>query len=252
MIRTLLEHLLSRRRFWRSLPVGGASVPMLVSPSGGLKFLFKAMSAVDPQLISLVEDYVKPGDVVWDIGANLGLFSFAAAHLAGVNGHIYAFEPDVWLVDGLRQSSRRQSTASAPVTVIPAAVADHVALRTFSIAARSRASSHLAEYGASQVGGVIESQTVPAFTIDWFASRLPHPDLVKIDVEGAEREVLAGAVELFDKCRPLVICEVGVTERDWVTGFFHARNYDLYTGLVPKAERKPIEKASWSTIAIPR
>ena len=187
-----------------------------------------------------------------DIGANLGLFSFAAAHLAGQKGKVCAFEPDLWLVEGLRGSSRRQPTTSAPVEIVPVAVASENALRRFAIAERSRASNHLVGYGLSETGGAAETQTVPAFTIDWLIKTLPIPDVIKIDVEGAEQEVLAGATELFARARPMVICEVGGEARDWITEFFHSRNYVLYSGLVEKAERAPCEQASWSTLAVPR
>ncbi len=252
MLRNFLEHLTRRWRFWRKLPVGVVSVPVLVSPASGLMYLFRSMRRVDPQLIGFAEEFVRPGAVVWDIGANQGLFSFAAAHMAGPQGKVTAFEPDLWLVEGLRASARRQPSTSAPVEVVPVAVASENALRRFAIAKRSRASNHLVGYGLSETGGEAETQTVPAVTIDWLIRTLPVPDVIKIDVEGAEQEVLAGATALFAQARPMVICEVGGEARDWITEFFHSRNYILYSGLVPKAERQPCGKASWSTLAVPR
>ena len=85
------------------------------------------MATADPPLLRNVQELVRPGDVVWDIGANIGLFTFAAAALAGVGGKVVAFEPEVWLVQVLRRSSRLQAPDSAPVTIIPAAVASQVA-----------------------------------------------------------------------------------------------------------------------------
>jgi FkbM family methyltransferase len=209
------------------------------------------MREVDPELIAIAQEFVWPGAVVWDIGANLGLFSFAAAQLAGPKGKVTTFEPDIWLVEGLRQSARRQPPTSASVEVVPVAVACENGLRRFAIAERARASNHLEGYGLSETGGAAETCTVPAFTIDWLIKSLPVPDVIKIDVEGAEREVLAGAVELFAQARPMVICEVGVEARDWITEFFHSRNYILYSGLVAKNERQPCTKASWFTLAVP-
>ena len=45
----------------------------------------------------MVHEMVRPGDVVWDIGANVGLFAFAAANRAGSSGQVIAVEPDLWL-----------------------------------------------------------------------------------------------------------------------------------------------------------
>ena len=74
----------------------------MVSPSCGLRYLRWALGKVDPALFRWVEAYVKPGSVVWDVGANLGLFSFAAAARAGSDGAVVAFEPDTQLVAMIR------------------------------------------------------------------------------------------------------------------------------------------------------
>src|SRR5205085_12691372 len=50
--------------------------------------------------------------------------------------------------------------------------------------------------------------TVRCTSLDDFVSLNPLPNLIKIDVEGSESEVLKGAEELFNRCRPSVICEV--------------------------------------------
>jgi hypothetical protein len=59
---------------------------------------------VDEALLRNAIELVRPGDVVWDIGANVGLFSFAAAAPAGSAGKIVSFEADVWLAVLLRRS----------------------------------------------------------------------------------------------------------------------------------------------------
>jgi hypothetical protein len=121
MLRTLIESATRSWTFRRTMRVGGSDVPIVVSPSGGLRFLVKPLRDVDPLLVCLAERYVRPGHVVWDVGANLGLFGFPAAAIAGPDGAVWAFEPDAWLVQVLRSSARLQPPTSAPVTVVPAA-----------------------------------------------------------------------------------------------------------------------------------
>jgi hypothetical protein len=103
MLRSFLEKATRKSSFRRTLPadVGGASI--YVSGSAGLKYLFRQMESVDPALCRSAQEFVARGHVVWDIGANIGLFSFASAHLAGPDGKVFAFEPDSWLVQLLRR-----------------------------------------------------------------------------------------------------------------------------------------------------
>ena len=134
MIETLTRDWVIRRR----LSADFSSAPIHVTPSAGLRYLFRPMNSVDPTLLELAREFVTPGSVVWDIGANVGLFSFAAASMAGPEGLVVALEPDAWLVQLLRRSSLEQPAGSAAVQVIPAAVAAEVSLRTLCLATRSR------------------------------------------------------------------------------------------------------------------
>jgi FkbM family methyltransferase len=250
MLRSLLEKASRRTVFRRSLPenVGGAQI--YVSGSAGLKYLFKRMTAIDPILCQLAQEFIRPGNVVWDIGANVGLFSFAAAHLAGNAGKIFAFDADTWLVALLRRSSTIQPGTSAPVEIVPAAIASSpVELRTFNVAVRSRASNALQGYGYVNAGGVSEQQTVVCLSMDWLAERLPLPDVIKIDVEGAELEVLQGARGLLQRCNPVIICEVGSENSRQVGDFLREAGYSLFDGDT-EPPRLKLEIASWNTVAI--
>lgn len=251
MLRTVVESLTRSWRFERSLRIGSRRIPIIVSPSSGLRFLFKPLSKADPQLVKLAERYVKAGDVVWDVGGNLGLFTFPAASMAGREGAVYCFEPDAWLVQLLRRSARRQPAESAPVQVIPAAAGGETAIRAFSIARRSRAANFLDEY-RDQVhplvtGGAMETHPVIVVSLDWAAKHLRPPNVLKIDVEGAEREVLAGADALLRTARPIVLCEVFPSSTRDVTSILHAHGYRLLDG----DSGGEVREAQWSTIAIP-
>ena len=93
------------------LPKISAAFPILVTPSAGSALPgTRSMENVDPVLMGLVKDSGS-GSVVWDIGANVGLFAFAAASLAGPGGQVVAMEPDAWLVQLLRRSAKMQPAA---------------------------------------------------------------------------------------------------------------------------------------------
>lgn len=250
MLRSLLERATRRTSFRRSLPanVGGARI--YVSGSGGLKYVFRPMESVDPVLCRLAREFVQRGHVVWDVGANVGLFSFAAAHLAGKTGKIFAFDADTWLVQLLRRSASIQPSTSAPVQIVPAAVGISCDLRTFNIAVRSRASNSLQGYGHSQTGGIAEQQTVISVSIDWLSERLPAPDVIKIDVEGAEVEVLRGGIGLLRRKSPVVVCEVCSEASREVTDLFKSIGYRIYDGEVLPSDRHELVAAPWNTVAI--
>lgn len=207
------------------------------------------MEAVDPELSALAVEFVRAGDVVWDVGANVGLFTFSAAHLAGPKGQVVALEPDVWLVQLLRRSAAIQSAQSAQVRIVSAAVANSCDLREFSIARRSRAANFLTGYDSTQTGGVSEKQTTVCLTLDWLSHRLPIPGIVKIDVEGAEFEVLEGAVGLLESHHPIILCEVSSESSRKVTELLKDHRYQIYDAQVPCNHRHALDLAPWSTIA---
>jgi FkbM family methyltransferase len=250
MLRSLLEKASRGTAFRRSLPanVGGAQI--YVSGSAGLKYLFRHMQSVEPALCRLATEFVRPGHVVWDIGANVGLFSFAAAHLAGNAGSVFAFDADTWLVQLLRRSASIQPPASARVQIIPAAIADSCDLKIFNIAVRSRASNALQGYGQSQTGGIAEQHTVVCVSIDWLTERLPTPNVIKIDVEGAELEVLRGGTGLLRSKSPVIICEVCSENSREISDLLKGFGYKLYDGDVMPTARGELVAASWNTVAI--
>jgi len=193
---------------------------------------------------------VKPGGVVWDVGANMGLFSFAAAGLAGAAGRVYAFEPDAVMARLLRRSARLNPEA-APVEIIPCAVAEDLGLAHFEIAQRSRASNALEGFQLSQGGGVRELETVVTVSLDWLAERLPPPDVLKIDVEGAELAVFRGARQLLKTKRPILIFELTRPNWDEESHLLGDLGYTLFDSEVPHDQRKPLTAPTYNILGIP-
>lgn len=250
-LRSLVEAAVRTLVLRRRLPAEAGGAPVFVSPSAGLKYLFRSPREWDKDLFKLAAEFVKEEMVVWDVGANLGMFSFAAAHRAGPKGSVVAIEADIFLAQLLRRSAALQPASSAPVRVLPAAAGASVAPRSFFIANRMRAANHLEGYGNAQAGGGGERQDVVGVTLDWLAGFLPPPDVVKIDVEGAELEVLKGAEGLLGGKRPVILAEVDPKNSMVVAGFLKGLGYKIYTSLLPKVDRKELDNASWATIALP-
>jgi len=249
--RAIAERVLRNLVFRRRFPPSFGSIPLLATPSAGTRFLFRPLAAIDPTLLSLISEWVRPGDVVWDVGANIGFFSFPAAHKAGQRGQVFAIEPDTWLVRLLRKSAKLQPPTSACVTVLQCAIASSLGVREFCLAARARSANYLAGYGSSQSGGEREKHSVVTVPLDSLLGALPAPNILKIDTEGAELEVLLGARTLIASCRPVVICEVGGENSSQVHALLVSLGYQILDGDKPHGERRPLPHAPWNTLALP-
>jgi FkbM family methyltransferase len=250
-----LRHILERStRSWvfrRRLPAAFGRAQLYVSPSAGLRYLVKPIGNVDQALLRNAIELVRPGDVVWDIGANVGLFSFAAAALAGSAGQIVSFEADLWLATLLHRSRRLQGPTSAPIAIVAGAVASGNALRKFQIAKRSRSSNALAGYGLSETGGFDEEYLVPTFNLDCLLDQLPRPNILKCDVEGAELEVFSNQTKFFEQARPAILCEVSAKNGLILTKLWRNHRYRLWDAERPLSLESEVKHAAWNTIGIP-
>lgn len=246
-LRSVAERASHRVVVRRRLPPPFTGARIYVSTEGGLRYLALSMAEVDPALLRLVAEVVRPGDTVWDIGANMGLFSFAAAVAAGPAGRVLALEPDTDLAGMLRRSAAG-NTGHAPVEVLPAAVSDELSIARFHIARRNRATSHLAGFGTAMAGGVRSTRLVPTVTLDWLGVRFPVPDVLKVDVEGAELAVLSGATQVLAHS-PTVICEVSAQNTTAVSDVLTGCGYSLYDGDRPPGKRVPMAAAPFNTLA---
>lgn len=250
-LRSLAEQLTHRLILKRRLPEEFGAVPMFISTEGGLRFLRWRAAEMDPWLLGMARELVTPGLTVWDVGANVGLFSFAAAGLAGPGGSVLALEPDVCLVELLRRSSRLHEARRAPVDVLPVALADSISIARFHVACRARSANHLEGLGTSQTGGSREQQLVMTVTLDWLLERFPPPNIVKIDVEGAENLVLSGGTRLLSSVRPVILCEMSGEESEIAFRTLKSHRYTMCDADLPKAARRPIDFPAYNTIAYP-
>jgi FkbM family methyltransferase len=244
----LSRHVVLRRR----LPREFGADRVFVTPDSALAYWHWNMERVDPLLFAWVREFVRPGMKVWDIGANNGLFSFAAAFRAGPGALVVAVEADPWLAALLRRSNRGPSRGRCDVVVLNVAVAESVGVVEFNISARGRAASHLSDVDrSSQSGGDRERLHLSSITLDTLFERFGAPELVKIDVEGAEERCLRGAKRLLSAVQPNILCEVGDAARSAVARLLSSYGYLLFDASLPSDERGPLESTVWNTLAIP-
>lgn len=252
MLRRLAERLSRDKTFIRKLPADFLETPLFVSPDAQLKFLKPGALAFPKELLDVALEHVSEGDIVWDIGANVGVFAFAAASLAGSEGRILAIEPDIWLANLMQKSIKLPSNQDLSIDVLPMAISESCGIETFLIAARGRASNCLEKTGGrSQTGGFRERNLVPTFSLDKLLTISEKPSFIKIDVEGAEVSVLQGARQILSESRPTIYCETGPEQRKEIMEILHSFNYQVFDGSLPKETRFKDEKCAFNTLAYP-
>lgn len=152
---------------------------------------------------------VPAGGVVYDVGANVGFFTLLAARLVGDRGRVVAFEPIADVAQLARQAVVR-SAVLGRVDVRAQAVGATTGTAQMCRVAAGGIWSHMATRPAHPQ--TIGTVSVPVVSLDdVIAAGAPVPDVVRIDVEGAEIDVLRGATRLLAEHRPRIVCELHAT-----------------------------------------
>jgi FkbM family methyltransferase len=149
--------------------------------------------------------YLQPGQVFYDIGANVGFITVIGAKLVGQDGHVYAFEPVPENAAFVRKNVALNNFSN--VTVFEQAVSQSSGRGELLLAHHSGGATLSADDVPPDLKGSI---TVDLVTIDdlIIQQSFPPPDLVKVDVEGAEMKVFQGMVQTIGKFRPIIVYEI--------------------------------------------
>jgi FkbM family methyltransferase len=158
--------------------------------------------------------YVKPGSVAYDLGANYGMHTLLLAKLVGPTGRVYAFEPNPEVFRALGEHLvLNHSTA---VTTTQRAISDAVGTAAFD-QAHHRGAGHLVSSATSLPGPTfdVETTTLDKFV---FTDGNAPPNFIKIDIEGAESAALRGGIQVLARYRPVLLVELHNPAEDRAVG----------------------------------
>ena len=187
----------------------------------------------EPGSIQAVAEHLSPDGTFIDVGAHIGYYSLKAATMVGPNGHVISVEPNPQTLPKLRSNIEASHAGVASVWPVACAASEST-LQFFAAPESNTGESSLSKENASQEGAAPAAYEVRARPLDAIVkeAKLDRVDVIKIDVEGAEFEVLKGAAQTLDEYRPVLIIEL-VPEQlksmgasvDQVTQFLASHGY---------------------------
>jgi FkbM family methyltransferase len=197
----------------------GKGDPVLVQRGGlryhldlneGIDFSIYLLGAFEPGTQKTLQKLVKPGYVVFDIGANIGAHTLGIAKSVGSSGKVYAFEPADFAFSKLKRNLALNPELTArtfPQQILLAASS------TDEPEPQIYASWPLESDGTvhpKHRGSLVSAEQAVVETLDNFISRegINRLDLIKMDVDGHELPVLQGAGETLRRFQPTLVMEM--------------------------------------------
>jgi len=175
----------------------------------GVDFSIFLLGGFELATLRLYDSILMAGDIVLDIGANIGAHTLPFARLVGKDGRVYAFEPTQYAFEKLKRNVNANPVISSSIELVQAMLVpeDHS-----SIAPEIYSSWPLhSEKGLHKQhhGKLMSTADAAALTLDEFVDRkgIERIDFIKLDVDGNEAGVLVGAANTLRRFRPRVLME---------------------------------------------
>jgi FkbM family methyltransferase len=234
-----LESLPSKGKLGRFARIGliKRDVTIKHGVAAGLKFnagaynLDTALGTYEMPVQETLAQYLKLGDIFYDIGANVGFFTIVAAKLVGSSGQVYAFEPEAENMATLQHNARINGFTH--INAIAKAVSRTTGQGELLLA--DYCGGHtLAKVGSRSAARNVVS--IDVISIDDLLSQneIEPPQFVKIDVEGAEIDVLYGMTQTIQEYQPIILYEVDdrnkeimLSKREEIASFLREYGYEV-------------------------
>ena len=218
----------STTRITRACVIGGT--PMLVEVGNPRELSrMKAYIRKEPDTVEWINQYVQPGDVFYDIGANTGLYSILAAKRLEGSGKVYSFEPESQNYASLNRNVYLNGLSDSIVGLC-VAVSDACTIDTFYVRGQLRAGEAIHQFRQAKDDfgrpfAPVHQQGMFGITLDdlCYSYDLDFPSHIKVDVDGHEHAVVDGARRVLrDPRLQTVLLEITEKpdERDKIRSMF--------------------------------
>jgi FkbM family methyltransferase len=186
--------------------------------------------------IRFVLGLLRPGDCAIDAGGHIGFFTMQMAAAVGAHGRVYAFEPLAANAD-LLERSIGENRFGDRIRFQRAAVgaASGTATLTFPVETLNSGGAYLLRDGGLPLAGN-QQQDVPLVALDALGVQRPVR-IIKMDVEGAEPQVLRGAERILAEDKPVILSELHPTQLERASGVTADQFLAQIAGLGYRAHR---------------
>ena len=161
----------------------------------------------EPDTISWIDTYIRPGDVMYDIGANMGQYSLYAALKYTGKVRVYCFEPESQTYAALNRNIHINNVSNM-VTSFCLAISDSTRFDTFNVRGNLRAGEAIHQFGRTiDDAGImftpIHRQGMMGVSLDdlHYIYGMDIPQCIKIDVDGLESAVIRGGTRILRNSR---------------------------------------------------
>ncbi len=209
------------------------NLPFIYKP---LYFAFKNLQ--DAYQLKLISKYIKKGDQVLDIGANIGYYSIKLAQMVGNTGTIHCFEPDPTNFNFLEKNTQGYSN----IFLNNSAVSDKSGKLTF-----YQSTLLNVDHRAYKPDSYTHSFDVNCIAIDDYINKNQKISFIKMDIQGYEYAALLGMEQLLKRDKPSLLMEfwpygfqMAGTKAETVYQYLKNLNYDFY--LIEKSSIRKCEE----------
>ncbi len=155
----------------------------------------------EPYIVNASKSEIQKGDIIVDIGANIGYYALLESRLVGDEGRVYAIEPVPRNMELLKESIKLNKYSN--IETFQLAIGKENKLDYIYIPDKLNWSSMI-KHDSSRVS-VENKMLINVVSLDEFLRGRPQPDLIRMDVEGYETEIVKGMSGLLNSAKPLKI-----------------------------------------------